>query len=151
MAKATARSGGGETVATFPSGGGGGGGGGGAFSGFAGLDGLMDPGLLRQAMLQGLQQREMGFQEWMKAQRQKREMGDLEMDLAGKAGRREERDFYQKNIPEARRIPTSSRGMTRKGASARDAVPGIIGVRELSKSYAGQPQQRRTIPTHHGF
>ena len=127
MAEATARSGGGRTVATFPSGGGargGGGGGGGGYGG--GYGGMIDPGLLRAIMMQGLSQREQGFTEWLKNTRQRRELADVEGDLLAERGKREEDDFYQRNVGGARRIggggsiggsPRLSRGPSAAGGA----------------------------------
>jgi hypothetical protein len=144
MAEARAKSGRGKTVATFPKGGGaggGGGGGGGAFAGGFDMGGLIDPGLLREVMLQSLSQREMGFNEWMKGQRQRREMADLEMTLAGEEGRRKERDFYQRNIPEARRIPTR-RGMGRTAGPSARAASGT-----MRAGISGQGGRGKLLPS----
>lgn len=132
MAEARARSGGGKTVATFPSGGGGGGGGaaagGGGMYGMGSFGGVLDPNLLRQALLQGLEQRNVGFNEWLKNQEQRRRMAEMEMTLAGEEGRRKEREFYQRNIPTARRIPTNPAPMSASNISARGAAyPMIMG------------------------
>jgi hypothetical protein len=107
MPSATAASGPGYTKATFPPGDGGGGAGGGKKKkgtgmGMGFLNRLIDPGLLRQAMLQGLQQREMGFTEWQKNQQQNRWLAEEANKRAAAGSTREEDYFRNRNIPGGR-------------------------------------------------
>ncbi len=114
MARTTSASGPGYTRASFPSSGERGGGGGGGRKGrrrgggMSFLDGLIDPGLLRRAMLQGLEQREMGFAEWQKGQQQERWLREREEGRSREGAKREEDLFRNRNLPASRTSGGSS-------------------------------------------
>lgn len=105
MARTTAASGPGYTRASFPGREDGGGGGGGRRGGrrrrggMSFLDSLIDPGLLRQAMLQGLEQRKLAFGEWQQGKQQDRWMREQEERRSREGAKREEDVFRNKNLP----------------------------------------------------
>lgn len=136
MPRAWSESGTGYLRSGWPSGGGvaapgGGAVGGGGANPLASLSSALDPNLLREAMLMGLEQRRLGFAEWQQNQRQQRDLASNE-DRRRATSAAIEADAYKTGKGE-RRAEASEERKARKGARDRAAARDVAETRAVTR------------------